>query len=93
MGGEIIGMLTYEQAKKIAISNTIPDGKVYSAGDAGNFYIFTIVPKDFPMDISNLMFGSTFTAVNKNDGKVWTVSITDPRLRNVKKLVDKGKAV
>ena len=86
-------MLTYEQAKKIAIANTIPDGKVYYAGDAGDFYIFTIVPKDFPMDIPNPMFGSTFAAVNKKDGKVWTVSITDPRLKNVRKLVSKGKAV
>lgn len=80
-------MLTYEQAKSIAISNTIPDGKVYYAGDAGDFYIFTIVQKNFPMDIEGVMFGSTFLAVNKSDGKVWIVSITDPRLKNVKKLV------
>lgn len=86
-------MLTYDNAKNIAIANTIPDGKVYYAGDAGDFYIFTIVPKDFDMSIPNPMFGSTFTAVNKSDRKVWTVSITDKRLNNVKKLVSRGKKV
>lgn len=80
-------MLTYEDAKVIAIANTIPDGKVYYAGDAGAFYIFTIVPADFPMDIENPMFGSTFTAVDKKDGRVWICSVTDPRLKNVKKIV------
>lgn len=79
-------MITYEKAKAIAIANTIPDGKIYSAGDAGTFYIFIVVPKDFPMDIPNPIFGSTFTAVDKKDGRVWVCSITDPRLKNVKKL-------
>lgn len=79
-------MLTYEQAKTIAIDNTISDGKVYYSGDAGNLYIFIIVEKSFPTDIKGAMLGSTFTAVNKSDGKVWTVSITDPRLKNVKKI-------
>lgn len=80
-------MVTYEQAKSIAISNTTSDGKVYYAGDAGDFYIFTIVPKDFPMDAPNPMFGSTFVAVDKKDGNIWTVFITDPRLKNVKKIM------
>lgn len=80
-------MLTYEQCKNIAVANTIPGGKVYYAGDAGEFYIFTIVQKDFPMDIKGAMFGSTFVAVDKKDGNVWTVSITDPRLEKVKKIV------
>lgn len=79
-------MLTYEKAKSIAISNTIPDGKVYYSGDAGDFYIFTIVEKKVRTDVKGLITGSTFTAVNKSDGKVWTISITDPRLKNVKKL-------
>lgn len=79
-------MLNYEQAKQIAITNTIPDGKVYYAGDAGDFYIFTIVPKDFPMEIKNPMFGSTFTAVDKTDGRVWTVHITELNPENIKKL-------
>lgn len=79
-------MITYEKAKSIAIANSIPDGKVYYAGDAGDFYIFTIVEKNFPTDIPGAMFGSTFLAVNKSDGKVLTVSITDPRLKNVKKI-------
>lgn len=79
-------MLTYEDARAIAIGKTIPGGKVYSAGDAGTFYIFTIVPKDFPMNIPNPMFGSTFTAVDKKDGRVWVCSITDPRLKGMKKL-------
>lgn len=78
-------MLTYEQAKATAIKNTIPDGVVYASGDAGDFYIFTIVPKGTPM-IKGLMTGTTFIAVNKSDGKVWTVHITDPRLKNVKKI-------
>lgn len=79
-------MLAYAQAKAIAIKNTIPDGKVYYSGDAGDFYIFLIVEKNFPINIPGAMFGSTFTAVNKSDGKVWTVSITDPRLKDVKKI-------
>lgn len=79
-------MLTYEQAKEIAISKTIPDGKVYYSGDVGEFYIFTIVPKDFPMDIPNPMFGSTFTAVDKVDGRAWICPITNSRLKNVKKV-------
>lgn len=79
-------MLTYEDAKAIAIGKTIPGGKVYYAGDAGTFYIFIIVSKDFPMDIPNPMFGSTFTAVDKKDGRLWTCHITDPRLKNVKKI-------
>lgn len=80
-------MLTYEQCKNIAITNTIPDGKVYYAGDVGDFYIFTIVPKDFPTDIKGAMFGSTFFAVDKKDGKTWTVHITDLRNKDVKKIV------
>lgn len=78
-------MLTYNQAKDIAIENAIPDGKVYASGDAGSFYIFTVVPKDTLM-IKGLMTGSSFTAVNKNDGEVWDVSITDKRLKNLKKI-------
>lgn len=86
-------MVSYEQAKSIAIANTISDGKVYYAGDAGDFYIFTIVPKDFPMEIKKPLFGSTFIAVDKKDGRVWTVSITDPRLKDVKAIVKGGKIV
>lgn len=86
-------MLTYDQAKKIAIDNTIPNGKVYYSGDAGSFYIFTIVDKDFPMNIKGAMFGSTFTAVNKEGGEVWTVSVTDERLKNVKAIIRNGKLV
>lgn len=84
-------MLTYDQAKSIAIANTIPTGKVYYAGDAGDFYIFIIVEEDFPMDIPNPMFGSTFTAVNKSDGHVWTVAITDLPYEGVKKLEGPNK--
>lgn len=79
-------MITYDRAKAIAISNTIPDGKVYYSGDAGEFYIFIIVPKDFPMDIPNPMFGSTFTAVDKVDGRLWECPITNSRLKNIRKV-------
>lgn len=78
-------MITYEKAKAIAIESTIPDGKVYCSGDAGDFYIFIIVPKDF-LDIPDVMFGPTYTAVDKKDGNVWTCYITDSRLKDVKKI-------
>lgn len=76
-------MLTYEQAKAIAIENTIPDGKVYCSGDVGDFFYFIIVRKDFP-DIPGAMFGTTYTAVDKKDGRVWLCDITEPRLKNAK---------
>lgn len=79
-------MLSYEQAKAIAISNTIPNGKVYYSGDAGSFYIFIVVEQNFPTNIKGALFGSTFTAVNKDDEKVWTCHVTDPRLKDVKKI-------
>lgn len=79
-------MITYEKARAIAIADTISDGKVYCSGDTGDFYIFIIAPKDFDMETPNPLIGSTYTAVDKSDGKVWTVSITDPRLKNVKKI-------
>lgn len=85
-------MLTYEQTKKIAIGNTNPSGKVYYSGDAGSFYIFTIVDKDIP-NIKGLMTGTTFIAVNKVDGKIFAIDITDPRLKNVKAIVKEGKRV
>lgn len=84
-------MLTYEQAKDVAIANTIPDGKVYYAGDAGSFYIFIIVDENFP-DIPGAMFGTTYTAVDKKDGRVWVCYVTDPRLKNVKKIAGPNKA-
>lgn len=80
-------MITYEQAKAIAISNTIPDGKVYCAGDAGSFYVFIIAPKDFDTDIPGQLIGSTYTAIDKKDGNVWLCHVTDPRLRNVRKIL------
>lgn len=86
-------MLTYEKAKLIALSNTIPDGKVYYAGDAGDFYIFKIVEKNVRTDVKGLTTGPTFTAVNKADGLVWTVYITDPRLKDVKKLLGPTKQI
>lgn len=79
-------MVKYEEAKSIVLQKTIPDGKVYYAGDAGSFYIFIIVPKDFPSEIKEPVFGSTFTAINKSDGKTWTCSVTDSRLKGVKKI-------
>lgn len=79
-------MVSYEQAKAVAIEHTISDGKVYYSGDAGTFYIFLIVPKDFPTNLKGAMFGSTFTAVNKDDGNVWICSVTDKRLENVEKI-------
>lgn len=79
-------MLTYEQAKKIAIADTIQDGKVYCAADAGDFYIFIIVPKDFNTDIPNPLIGSTYTAVDKKDGHPWVCSVTDPRLKGARKI-------
>lgn len=82
-------MLTYEQTKKIAIGNTHPNGKVYYSGDAGSFYIFIIVDKDVP-DIKGLMTGTTYIAVNKVDGKIFTIDVTDSRLSNVMKIVDHG---
>lgn len=82
-------MISYAEAVNLAIVNTIPDGKVYYSGDAGDFYIFIIVEKDFPMNIRGAMFGTTFTAVDKEDGRVWTISIGDERLKNVKKIVSR----
>lgn len=79
-------MLTYEQSKAAAISNTIPDGKVYCVGDAGSFYVFIVVPKDFDTEISNPLIGSTYTAVDKKDGRVWSCHVTDPRLKNAKRV-------
>lgn len=79
-------MIEYEEAKSIAISKTIPDGKVFYSADAGLFYIFIIVPRDFPFEAKGVMLGSTFIAVDKSDGKVWTCSVTDPRLKGVKKI-------
>lgn len=76
-------VLTYDQAKTIAIKNTILDGKVYYSGDAGDFFYFIIVKKDFP-DIPRAVFGTTYTAVDKKDGRVWLCDITDPRLKNAK---------
>lgn len=76
-------MLTYDQAKSIAIENAIPDGKVYCSGDAGDFFYFIIVRKDFP-DVSNAIFGRTYIAVDKKDGRVWLCDITEPRLKNAK---------
>lgn len=84
-------MVTYEQAKTAAISNTIPDGKVYCAGDAGDFYIFIIAPKDFDIDIPDPLIGSAYTAVDKDDGRVWSCHVTDPRLKNAKKVTIDGK--
>lgn len=71
-------MLSYEKAKSIAIASRVPDGKIYCAGDAGTFYIFLVVPKDFPTDIDGAEFGITFTAVDKDDGHVFDYRITDP---------------
>lgn len=79
-------MVTYEQAKNLAIFNTIPDGKVYYAGDAGDFYIFTIVNKNINTDVKGLITGTSFMAIDKKDGRVWTVNINDKRLQNVKKI-------
>lgn len=76
-------MLTYKEAKAIAIKNTVPDGKVYCSGDAGDFFYFIIVRKDFP-DVPGAVFGTTYTAVDKKDGRVWICDITEPRLRNAK---------
>lgn len=80
-------MIDYTEATRIALNTTIPDGKVYYAGDAGDFYIFKIVPKDFIVIGDKVpMLGSTFQAVNKDDGETWTCSVTDKRLKNVKKI-------
>lgn len=84
-------MITYEKATAIALSNSIPDGKVYYAGDAGSFYIFTIIPKDFPTELKDPMFGSTFLAVDKDGGNVWECHVTDKRLKNVKKIFSQQK--
>lgn len=84
-------MITCKEAEKIAVANTLENGKVYYAGDAGDFYIFTIVPPDFPMEIKNPLIGSTFTAVDKKDGHVWVCHVTDPRLKNVKKIAGPNK--
>lgn len=76
-------MITYNEAKAIAIKSTIPDGKVYCSGDAGDFFYFIVVRKDFP-DVSGGMFGTTYTAIDKSDGRVWTCDIREPRLKNAK---------
>ena len=78
-------MLTYEQAKSVAISKTIPDGGVYCSGDAGAFYYFVIVKKEY-QNLPDLMTGSTYTAVDKSNGRVWIVSVTDLRLKGAKKI-------
>lgn len=78
-------MLTYEQAKSVAISKTIPDGEVYCSGDAGDFYYFVIVKKQY-QNIPDLMTGSTYTAVDKKDGRVWICPVTEPRLKGAKKI-------
>lgn len=75
--------MNYESAKSIAIKNTIPDGKVYCSGDAGDFFYFVVVNKNIPI-VFGIMTGSTYTAVDKKDGRVWTMSVTDPRLKNAK---------
>lgn len=79
-------MLTYEQSKVIAIENTIPDGKVYCAGDAGDFYVFMIAPKDFDVNFPDQLIGSIYTAVDKKDGRVWDCHVTNPKLKNAKKI-------
>lgn len=79
-------MLSYDRAKSIAISNTIPNGIVYYAGEVETFYIFIIAPKNFPVNIKDAMFGKVLTAVDKSDGEVWECLITDPRLKGVKKI-------
>lgn len=71
-------MISYEKAKSIAIASRVPDGKICCAGDAGIFYIFLVVPKDFPTDIDGAEFGITFTAVDKDDGHVFDYRITGP---------------
>lgn len=82
-------MITYEQAASIAISNTIPDGKVYCSGETKTFYYFIVVEQDFP-NTPGAMFGRTYTAVNKSDGDVWDVDIADPRMKDFKILVKPG---
>lgn len=79
-------MVGYEQAKNIAFSNTFPNGILYYAGDAGLFYIFIIVSESFPFDAEETLIGSTFTAVDKLDGKVWICHVTDRRIKHVKRL-------
>lgn len=79
-------MKTYQEAEKIIIDATFPDGKVYCSGDAGDFFYFIIVPKGFP-NISNAIFGATYFAVDKKDGHVWDCPVTDPRLKKAKKIV------
>lgn len=83
-------MLNYNKAKSIAIENVISDGKVYCSGDAGDFFYFIIVRKDFP-DIPDAIFGRTYTAVDKKDGRVWLCDITEPRLKNAKIIESPGK--
>lgn len=79
-------MLTYERAASIAKDNTIPDGKVYCAADAGTFYVFIIAPADFNMNVLNPLIGSMYTAVDKDDGRVWSCHVTDPRLKGARKI-------
>lgn len=78
-------MLSYEEAKSIAIENTIPGGHVYCSGEAETLYYFVILEKDLS-NVPGIMTGSTYTAVDKKDGKVWTISVTDPRLKGAKKI-------
>lgn len=78
-------MPSYEEAKSIAIENTIPGGHVYCSGEAETLYYFIILKKDLS-NVPGLMTGSTYTAVDKKDGKVSTISVTDPRLKGAKKI-------
>lgn len=82
-------MLTYDQAAAIAIKARIPGGKVYCSGETETFFYFIIVPKDFP-DEPGAMFGRTYTAVDKADGRVWDVDVADPRMKNFKIIVKPG---
>lgn len=79
-------MIDYDEAKEIVVSETFPNGKVQYSGDAGSFYIFKIVPENFPLNLKNPCIGNSFTAINKTDGKTWICYITDPRLKEVKKI-------
>lgn len=77
-------MITYREAEKIAIDGTIPGGYVYCSADAGEFYVFIVIDKK--ITVPGLLTGATYTAVDKKDGRLWTCSVTDPRLKNAKKL-------
>lgn len=77
-------MVSYEEAKKIAIEKTVPGGYVYCSAEADDFYIFIIT--DVKINRPGLLTGMTYTAVDKDDGRVWTCYVTDPRLKNAKKI-------